>query len=109
MAGKNNKLYTVVNVDTGGVRQIRGSYHLRKNFTVAELACSDGTDVVLYSGISLDWVQKIRDRVGAIKVLSAFRTQSYNHKLQGAATNSQLIRSCVGFKETTSYVSRCLL
>ncbi len=89
MAGKNNILYTVVNVDTGRVRQLSGSYHLRKNFTVAELACSDGTDVVLYSGISLDWVQRIRDRVGTIHITSAFRTQRYNHVLTGASKNSQ--------------------
>ncbi len=89
MAGKNNIMYTVINVDTGRVRQLKGSYHLRKNFTVAELACSDGTDVVLYSSTTLDHAQAIRNRVGPLSVTSAFRTQSYNQKLHGSATNSQ--------------------
>ncbi len=84
-----SKLYIVVNVDTGEVRQLKSSYHLRENFTVKELACSDGTDVVLYSDITLDWAQAIRDKVGAIKVLSGFRTQRYNRTLKGAAKNSQ--------------------
>lgn len=78
MAGDKNKRYTVVNIDTGFVGNLPGTHRLRPNLMVYELACSDGTDVVLYSDITADWFQAIRDEVGPLRVNSGHRTYSYN-------------------------------
>jgi len=64
-----------------------GAAQLTKNFKVKEFRCKDGSDCIL---TDVDFVrnklQNIRDWAGApIIILSAYRTESYNKKVGGAA------------------------
>lgn len=74
------KRYIVIDVDNGYTGQIMyATEHLSRNFQVWEFACSDGSDVILYSSKIVQWVQRIRDRAGcSIELISAFRTPKYN-------------------------------
>ena len=75
--------YICVNVDNGDTMLLDSSEHLSQNFTVSELACNDDSDVLLYSHRLVMLIQAIRGVVGAIKINSAFRTPTHNHKVGG--------------------------
>ena len=77
--------YVIVDVDRiEEQRLVESGTKLRPNFTVDELACKDGSSVILYSSITLDWLQAIRDKIGPIHLTSAFRTPEYNSRINGA-------------------------
>lgn len=84
--------YTVISVDTGWVGELDGSHKIRPNFTVNELACRDGSDVILVSSKLLDLVQAIREKVGkSITINSFYRTYAYNKKVGGALKSKHKI------------------
>jgi len=77
--------YTVVSVDTGWIGELDGEHLIRPNFKVKELACNDGSDVILVSSKLLDFVQSIRNIVNtSININSFYRTAAYNSKIGGA-------------------------
>ena len=84
--------YTVISVDKGWVGELDGTHKIRPNFTVSELACKDGSDVILVSSELLDFVQEIRDKVKVpITINSFYRTVSYNEKIGGAPKSKHKI------------------
>ena len=70
-----------------------GKKKLSQNFTVAEMACNDGSDLILINDKFVkSKLQKIRDHFKkAIIINSAYRTKTYNRKV-GGASNSQHIK-----------------
>lgn len=64
---------------------------LRKNFTVGEFACKDGSDPIVISDDLVLILQQIRGHFNApITINSGYRTVEYNKKI-GGATYSQHI------------------
>ena len=64
-----------------------GETQITKNFKIKEFRCKDGSDTIL---TDVDFIkvklQKIRDWAGApIIITSAYRTESYNRSVGGAA------------------------
>lgn len=63
-----------------------GNTQLTKNFQVKEFACSDGTDTIFISSLLVSVLQNVRDHYGkAVHINSAYRTESHNKKIGGAA------------------------
>ena len=80
MAGQVVKVYS---------KAKEGNVKLSKNFTVKEVACSDGTDTVFISLALVNLLQKIRNHFGkAVIINSAYRTEAHNKSI-GGATYSQ--------------------
>jgi len=80
---------TIVSVDRNWAGIMDLEYNIRPNFKVKEFICKDGTNVVLVSTQTLDWLQEIRDKVGKpLKVNSEHRTYYHNAKV-GGKKNSQ--------------------
>ena len=68
-----------------------GEKKLSENFRVREFACSDGSDTIFVSGELVELLQKIRSHFGKPVVIhSAYRTPSYNKKVDGAAYSQHL-------------------
>lgn len=66
-----------------------GNEKLSANFKVKEFACKDGSDPVFVAPELVDILQKIRTHFGkAVTINSAYRTATYNKKVDGA-THSQ--------------------
>jgi len=65
-----------------------GDINLTKNFKLSEVRCKDGSDIIKYCPATMDIVQKLRDRFGAITINSGYRTVTYNKKV-GGTINSQ--------------------
>ena len=69
-----------------------GGVKLSANFTVAEFACHDGSDIVLISEELVALLQKIREHFGKpVTINSAYRTSAWNAK-NGGAPKSQHLR-----------------
>lgn len=72
--------------------KIDGEKNLSKNFKVKEFICKDGSDLILIDEHLIEILQKLRDYKNTpIKIISGYRTASYNLKC-GGATNSQHIK-----------------
>lgn len=68
-----------------------GNTALTKNFKVREFACKDGSDVIFISHDLVEVLQKIRDHFGKpVNINSAYRTPTYNKKVDGAAQSQHL-------------------
>ena len=68
-----------------------GNKVLTKNFKVREFACRDGSDVIFISMDLVEVLQKIRDHFGKpVNINSAYRTLTYNKKVDGAAQSQHL-------------------
>ena len=68
-----------------------GNTALTKNFKVREFACKDGSDVIFISMDLVEILQKIRDHFGKpVNINSAYRTPTYNKKVDGAAYSQHL-------------------
>lgn len=70
-----------------------GKKKLSKNFTVAEMACKDGSDLILINKSFVETkLQKIRDHFKKpIIISSAYRSKTHNRKV-GGASNSQHLK-----------------
>lgn len=75
-----------------------------KNFSVAELACKDGTPVpqALYANAKAiaERAQKLRDLVGPLSVNSAYRTKQHNDTVGGAKESYHLTASAMDVRST---------
>ena len=72
-----------------------GEKKLSENFKVSEFACHDGTDKILIDMDMIPILQKIRNVGGAVKISSAYRTESYNLYVGGASKLSAALISSV--------------
>lgn len=83
-------------VTEGGVKEYSlaadGEMQVARNFRVKEFRCKDGSDRILIDvGFVQDRLQPIRDHFGAsVTVNSAYRTESYNKKVDGAKCSYHL-------------------
>lgn len=69
-----------------------GSKKLSANFKVSEFKCNDGSDKVLISDELVTLLQNIRDHFGkAVVINSAYRTETYNKKIGGAAHSQHVL------------------
>lgn len=69
-----------------------GNTRISANFSVKEFACKDGSDnILINTEFVKDKLQKIRDHFkSAVTINSAYRTDSYNKKVGGAANSYHL-------------------
>ena len=89
-------LYQVFNIVTGEMRKAKGSDPLDPrypNLKVYEFACKDGNEVVPYHPDIAKAFQTIRNKYGALRVTSGFRTISHNNKTPGAFSDSRHLYS----------------
>ena len=67
-----------------------GSKNLSTNFKVSDFKSKDGSDVVLVNPSLITLLEKIRKHFGKpVRIISGYRTPSYNAGIKGAAKNSQ--------------------
>lgn len=66
-------------------------YRISLHFTLAEMACKDGSDKVLYSTELMDKLEKLRAYGGfTIHINSGYRSPSYNKKVGGASKSQHI-------------------
>lgn len=83
-------IYQVINADNGSMQILDGEHKIQHNFKVKEFACNDGNEIILISHKAVAQLQLARNLVKKeLKVLSAFRTHSYNDKIDNASDESQ--------------------
>ena len=71
---------------------VSGRDHLiSPHFKLAEMACRDGTDTVLYSTELMALLERLREAVGgAVVIHSGYRTAAYNKKIGGASLSQHV-------------------
>ena len=80
-----------MSVKTQYISKVGRDHRISPHFTLAEMACKDGSDEVLYSTELISMLEKLRDYGGfIIHINSGYRTPSYNKKI-GGASHSQHI------------------
>lgn len=68
-----------------------GDTKLSKNFSVKEFRCRDGSDKVLISSKTVDYLQKIRDHFGKpVTLNSGYRTPTYNKSIGGSPKSQHM-------------------
>lgn len=68
-----------------------GKLKLTPNFTVAEFACKDGSDMILIDTMLVYYLQKIREHFGkVVRINSAYRTSTYNAQVGGASESQHM-------------------
>jgi len=68
------------------ISSVGRKYKISEHFTLGEMACKDGSDLVLYSTELMAKLEELRAYVGGtITINSGYRTASYNRKIGGAA------------------------
>ena len=78
-------------IKTAYKSKMGADYKISDHFMLAEMACKDGSDKVLYSTELLEKLEKLRAYGGfTIHINSGYRTPSYNKKI-GGASHSQHI------------------
>ena len=66
-------------------------FRISPHFTLGEMACRDGSDVVLYSTALLAKLEELRAYVGgAVTITSGYRTAAYNRKIGGASLSQHV-------------------
>lgn len=69
-----------------------GGLELTKNFKVKEFACKDGTNEIIIDIDGVIKLQKMRDYLAMpIKIISAYRTKSYNEMCGGSENSYHLL------------------
>lgn len=90
-------------------KKLMGTEHITNNFQISEFACKDGTDTIL---INIDLVmilQKIRDKYGAIKIISGYRTEDYNLSCGGSNKSLHLSGNAIDFAPVKNNTTNTLL
>lgn len=65
-----------------------GSIKLSANFTAAEFACNDGSDLILIDDNLVTILQRVRNWANAsVSISSAYRTAKYNKKVGGTSNS----------------------
>lgn len=116
MLGKKNKLYTVINHRQPWLGVLEGSHMIRKNFMVAEFACSDGSGIIIMNSDTLDSCQMIKDymcdkygRNVPIVINSANRTAQYNKEIGGAEKSYHVSGDAVDLKVPHGFTQKQFL
>ena len=101
-------IYTICDIDRTGkdsVQLVDGATRLADNWSVKEVACKDGNEVVLYSSKFMNYAQTLRDVVGhALWASSWFRTITHN-TLSGGVVDSKHMFAIAADFITPSYMS----
>lgn len=101
-------IYTVCDIDKTGpdsVRLLDGDSRLTPNWSVEEVACKDGSEVVLYSSRFMYHAQLLRDVIAhALRASSWFRTWTHNKKWKGVSDSRHMFGIAADFT-TPSYMS----
>ena len=98
--------YITINVDDGTTEKAGGHIYVTDNFLFDEIACNDGSDVILYSKRLMGLIQAIRDIVGPLTINSAFRTPSHNAKVGGVDTSYHQHGVAVDMKTPSGMTSK---
>lgn len=78
-----------------------GQTKLSNNFKVSEFACKDGSDVIFIAPELVNVLQKIRDHFGKpVNINSAYRTPTYNAKVDGATHSQHLYGTAADIRIT---------
>lgn len=69
---------------------LMGDYKLSRNFRLSEMQSKDGSDVVLVHPGLIILNQMIRDKFGAIRINSGYRSENHNRKVGGGERSYHL-------------------
>ena len=73
------------------ISSVGRSYKISEHFTLGEMACKDGSDLVLYSTELMAKLEELRAYVGGtITINSGYRTAAYNKKVHGASSSQHI-------------------
>ncbi|MGM9568003.1 MAG: D-Ala-D-Ala carboxypeptidase family metallohydrolase [Clostridia bacterium] len=74
------------------ISKVGRDHWISPHFTLAEMACKDGSDKVLYSTELMDKLEKLRAYGGfTVHINSGYRTPSYNKKIGGASKSQHTL------------------
>lgn len=66
-------------------------YKISPHFTLKEMACKDGSDIVFYSTELMAGLEALRAYVGgSVTITSGYRTAAYNRKIGGASSSQHI-------------------
>jgi len=78
-----------------------GKEYLAPNFQVKEFACKDNSDPIFISLELVNILQQIRSHFGkAVRINSAYRTPTYNKKVEGATYSQHLYGKAADIRVT---------
>lgn len=81
-----------MSVKTQYISKVGRDHRISPHFTLAEMACKDGSDEVLYSTELISMLEKLRDYGGfIIHINSGYRTPAYNRKIGGASKSQHTL------------------
>lgn len=73
------------------ISKVGRDYPISPHFTLAEMACKDGSDKVLYSTELMSMLEKLRAYGGfTVHINSGYRSPSYNRKIGGASKSQHI-------------------
>lgn len=85
--------------ESGSKRVMAGG--VRSNFLLKEFRCKDGSDEIILDSGLVEILQKVRNYFGkAVSITSAYRTQSYNRSVGGAASSCHVKGQVADFTVT---------
>ena len=81
-----------MSVQTQYISKVGRDHLISPHFTLAEMACKDGSDKVLYSTELMAMLEKLRDYGGfTVHINSGYRSPSYNRKIGGASKSQHTL------------------
>lgn len=73
------------------ISKLGAGYPISNHFTLSEMRCKDGSDMVLYSTELLEKLEDLRSYGGfTIMINSGYRTAAYNRKIGGASKSQHI-------------------
>jgi uncharacterized protein YcbK (DUF882 family) len=96
---RREKRYVIVNVDTGEVQRVLGSFSLSENFEVWEFVSTDKSETVLYSQRLVNILQAMRDFYKRpVDIISGHREIELNEEHDGYVDSEHLYGYAVDIK-----------
>ena len=84
------------------IKEALGNIKLSKNFTALEFCNSQDGYAIKVPDIRLfECLQKLRDKVGLVKLTSGYRTKAFNAKVKGSANSNHMKGEAVDIQFTT--------
>lgn len=72
--------------------------YLTKNFKLKEFQCKDNSDIIIIDLKLVDTLQIIRNQINEpIKIISGYRTEDYNKKINGAKKSYHIRGGAIDF------------
>ena len=80
-----------MSVKTAYIAKLGKGYKISDHFTLGEMRCKDGSDMVLYSTELMQRLEELRFYGGfTIMINSGYRTDAYNRKIGGASKSQHI-------------------